>query len=61
MTRNKEASADSVTDHKVRFERCLAQLKAREVELAAMRREALRLRRLLRRILALAGGAGGNA
>lgn len=61
VTRNKEASADSATDHKVRFERCLAQLKAREVELAAMRREALRLRRLLRRILALAGGAGGNA
>lgn len=60
-TRDKGASADSVTDYKVRFEHCLAQLKAREEELAAMRREALRLKRLLRRISALAGGAGGNA
>ena len=61
VTRNKGASADSVTDYKVRFERCLAQLKAREEELAALRRESQCLRRLLSRISALAGGGGGNA
>ena len=54
-------AADSATGYKVRFEHCLARLKAREEELAAMRREAVRLKRLLRRISALAGGAGGNA
>ena len=61
VTRNKGASADSVTDYKVRFEHCLAQLKAREEELAALRRESLRLRRLLSRISALVGGGDGNA
>jgi hypothetical protein len=61
VPRGTGSAADSATGYKVRFEHCLARLKAREEELAAMRREAVRLKRLLRRISALAGGAGGNA
>ena len=61
VSRDTGADEDSATGCSARLGRCLAQLKARDDELAALRREVRCMKRLLRRISALAGGGGGNA
>ena len=52
---------DNAADLRASLGKCSARLKERDAEPAALRLELGRMKRLLSRISALAGGAGDNA